>query len=634
MPSSFATTELRVVLTLLVIFTVPGWAILAVSGAWKFWSGLQRWCVAVGVSIAFFPVLFYAARLFLPAFRIGATKVLFLVFLLLVLAAFFLRKNWKEQFSFDRLEWFSLAVLVGTVFVRLWVAYLYPYPGWTDSLHHTLITQLTATGGRLPETLQPFFPTPLNMYHLGLYAITGVVEQVAKVPASMALLWTAQMLNGLCGLGVYLVLDRKVGRLGALVGAVVVGLFSFQPSLYVNWGRFTQVASQAILLVAWLVDWETMHLWRVRAGENRLRWSLVLVSAMLTASVFLLHYRVAYFFLPLLLITCLVEFWQARQTRSMKAFLVGAALIAVFSIAFTSPALFPALKTYYNYKVHPASLSVAENVQVSADAYYDTPLASLFIIGVKPWLGVLALAGLIFALYRRSRLAWVILAWLALLLLIGYSYLLGIPLLKVTNMGAILIMLYLPVGLLIGLAVEELRCYPWFAGQRVQNIFLAGLLFAGFITSHARANDIEVYRYFVTPADVAAMGWIQQNTPQEALFGVNTYFWFATSSQGSDAGYWIPYYTGRKTTAGTMLNALGPLAYSQETYDQSLLIKDLKEHYQSVDGLCGKGIGYLYLGAKGDFSGLGLDARRLSEMKDVDVVYQQQGVTIFKLDCP
>ena len=55
-------SELRIVLVVALMLTLPGWAILVVAGGWRMWDRLQRWCVAIGLSIAFYPVLFYGVR--------------------------------------------------------------------------------------------------------------------------------------------------------------------------------------------------------------------------------------------------------------------------------------------------------------------------------------------------------------------------------------------------------------------------------------------------------------------------------------------------------------------------------------------------------------------------------------------
>lgn len=63
--------EIRTILVIAVLLIIPGWAILAVSGLWKRWQDLQRWFMAIGVSIAFYPVLFYLMRTLLPSVQMG-----------------------------------------------------------------------------------------------------------------------------------------------------------------------------------------------------------------------------------------------------------------------------------------------------------------------------------------------------------------------------------------------------------------------------------------------------------------------------------------------------------------------------------------------------------------------------------
>jgi hypothetical protein len=231
---------------------------------------LQRWCLAVCISIAFYPVFFYWSRILFPSLRLGPHKIQFILVLWGITIIWRLRSYWREQIDFDRWEVLGLFVMAATLFTRYWILRDHPYPAWTDSLHHTLITQLTATGGKLPNDLQPFSPVPLGMYHLGLYSISGLVQMLANVPAHTALLLTAQTLNGLCPVGVYLLLDRKINRQGAVIGTLIVGLVSFQPAWYVNWGRFTQLASQTILLAAVLITWENIRNYTTEWGKNNL----------------------------------------------------------------------------------------------------------------------------------------------------------------------------------------------------------------------------------------------------------------------------------------------------------------------------------------------------------------------------
>ena len=67
--------ELRLLLVLGGMLILPGWALLAVSRTWRQWHGLQRWIVAAGLSIAFYPVLFYGLRWASPFLTLGPYKM-------------------------------------------------------------------------------------------------------------------------------------------------------------------------------------------------------------------------------------------------------------------------------------------------------------------------------------------------------------------------------------------------------------------------------------------------------------------------------------------------------------------------------------------------------------------------------
>src|SRR5690606_36745664 len=144
---------------------------------------------------AFYPVLFFLLRLLPPSFAFGRTSATALVVLLALVAVFRLRRDVRAIFRFSPLEWLAIAVIATTVGTRAWVAHLEPFPAWTDSLHHVLLTELTAAHGRLPDSMEPYFPIPLARYHLGLYGASATVQLVAAVPAHTALLWLAQLLN-------------------------------------------------------------------------------------------------------------------------------------------------------------------------------------------------------------------------------------------------------------------------------------------------------------------------------------------------------------------------------------------------------------------------------------------------------
>jgi hypothetical protein len=441
---------------------IPGWAFLAVSGLWRRFEVIQRWFLAIGISIAFYPILFYTACTILPNLRIGETKLIIMLILLTALIIWLMRKTWREQFQIGKWGGLILAVLGATLFTRLILAHQYPYPAWTDSLHHTLITDLVYETGRLSYNLLPYSPTSLDQYHLGMYALTGSLQLLADIPAYTALLWMAQTLNGLCVIGVFLFLDKKVSRLAGLVGMAVVGLFNFQPAWYLNWGHFTQVTSQAILLAAALITWETLESWAIEWSEKKKEvLYLTLTSSILIAGVFLTHFKVAGYTLPLLSIIAIKTFVEnIKNKKKVLRTFIGISLIIAISLILILPALIPAFNVYYQKRTaEPISSENLENKSQDANPYYTTySFKSLWNLATEEWLALVALGGIILGIWAKKlrSLTLVILIWIIFLFVEGYAYLLNIPLLAFTNMTGMMIMLYLPISLLAGIFVKTI----------------------------------------------------------------------------------------------------------------------------------------------------------------------------------
>ena len=237
--------SITILFCLFAIIIIPGWAFLSLTHIGQKWPALQRWILVTAISLSFFPVLFYFARFLLPDLHIGRNKLILMLVLFIGLIFVSQLKTWKTRIVFSKLEWVALLVFFGTIFIRLLLAYRYPYPAWSDSLHHTLITHLTALNGQLPYSLEPYEPSILNMYHLGLYSISGTVQILSGAPAHTALLWTAQFINGLAGIGVYFVLDKLIGRKAAIIGALTVG--------------FLLIPTQLVFLIG-----DGIHSWAVK----------------------------------------------------------------------------------------------------------------------------------------------------------------------------------------------------------------------------------------------------------------------------------------------------------------------------------------------------------------------------------
>ena len=307
-------------LIILLLLIIPGWTFLAVTKIWRFYSTLQRWFIAISLSIIFYPILFYGTRFILPSFQLGVRKLGLILILFTICTFILLRKEIRNQFKFEKSEWIAILILIFTFSGRYFLASKFPYPAWSDSLHHTLLTYLTATTGKLPFTLEPFMEIPLDSYHLGLYSLTGVVEIFSNVPAHIALQWTMQTLSALCGIGIYLILDRRIGRKAAITGLLIASLVSFQPNWYFNWGRYTQLASQVVFLSAWMITWDGLEN-AVSPGRKQNLWKYILASSFLNAGVFLLHFRVAVFYIPLIILSLIYCLWKNSLSKKSLAWI-------------------------------------------------------------------------------------------------------------------------------------------------------------------------------------------------------------------------------------------------------------------------------------------------------------------------
>ena len=127
------------------------------------------------------------------------------------------------------------------------------------------------------------------------------------------------------------------------------------------------------------------------------------------------------------------------------------------------------------------------------------------------------------------------------------------------------------------------------------------------------------------------MDWIRSNTAEDAVFGINTFMWLGSSPHGTDGGYWIPYFTNRKTTTGTMLYSLGDAEYTQKILAESRFVVDLSSDPEALAKLGQLGVNYIYIGPKGNFNGHGLNPDIIGLSPNAELVYSHNNVEIFQI---
>ena len=338
--------------------------------------------------------------------------------------------------------------------------------------------------------------------------------------------------------------------------------------------------------------------------------------------------------LPLIVVICVYEFVLAiKDKENVLRTVFSIAAIAIVSLVLILPALLPAMDFYVDRRVNTSAISAEKPTkQLDENQYYsDYDADSLYAIGAKKWMLGLALLGVLVGLLRKNRTVILVMAvWILTLFGIGFLYRLNIPLLAFTNMTSMMIMLYLPIGVIVGTLAEDL--WQLLALEKHANWGSAlkwVVLFLAVVAAFYRLGEVETFREFMTASDEKAMDWVENNTPEDAVFAIHTWYWLPDSPHGADAGYFIPYYADRKTTSSTMISSLGP-GY-QAVIDESRAVMSLYSDSPDIAALCELGVDYLYDGAKNPFDGSQFNLSAIQQVDGVQTIYQDSGVSIYKL---
>jgi hypothetical protein len=313
-----------------------------------------------------------------------------------------------------------------------------------------------------------------------------------------------------------------------------------------------------------------------------------------------------------------------KQGRLLQT-LLGIGVFGIGTLLLAYPALNEALQIYMERRLmNPGTASISSS---QARMYFDIPWKGIPILVAQPWLLIVGAVMGLYGLLKGNRLIIVNLLWAG-----GSLYLLDLPLLAFTNMGAVFIMLYLPLGIIIG-AGSELwaRKLVTYWPKLTPKALTIMVLILTVLFIPIRLKAIEPYRHFVTPSDIRAMEWITKHIPEKTVFAINTVFWLPHFPHGTDAGYWIPYFAGRRTTTETMLFSLGTDKYRAKIVGLSKLVERLESDCTALEELRRWGVEYIYFGRKGDYAGPGLQFNWLRQLPGVTLLYHEDEVSIFRI---
>lgn len=678
------------------LFLVPGWGLLSLL--WNKWDTLtwiEKTGLSAGVSIATYPIIFlwtWIVGLHLGPFYAWFPPIAGLIFLLWKWRAVLKRRSTidrrihmsvgfilrKLRRSFRRgvlLPNIVLLIVISfLVCTRFWAIRTLDAPMWGDSYQHTVIAQRIADNNGLFQSWQPYADLQTFTYHFGFHVNAVVFHWITGLAIPRAVLWVGQILNILAILCLY-PLATKVcrNRWGSVLTLIIAGLLAPVPMIYTNWGRYTQLAGQIILIAVIYLLWITLYPPTSlespsSSGTKQRDRGVITLTAILMGGLALTHFRVLVFtilfIVAIFLSNILYRIPKSQwKTSIIKVFWIGLGGGVIFLPWFIN-VLGGTIIRNLSYQLTTPASAVSTDIQS-----YNSIGSLLQYLPVSVWL-LLPIA-VAWGLWKQRKEIVLVCMWAFLLLIAANPAWLRLPGTGAISNFAVFIAIYIPASVLIGGAAgimmeqyssRELQIDPnlnktegWKAKllrlgvvgvhKKARLSSWSGLIIALVLTGFSlvgvsqRLNDLHPERYsLLTRPDLRAVSWINDNLHPNATLLVNSFFAYGGSLVvGSDGGWWLPVLTKRQTT-------LPPLNYGTERGPQpdykqwiNALTMEIAEkgltHPDVLSMLQERQITQVYIGQRqGRVNYYGpavIDPLQLEEDTHFRVAYHQDRVWIF-----
>ena len=658
----------------LFLYILPGWALLRF--AWPGWSLLSGWArlgLSGGLSLAIYPILFLLAALvdirpgWLFAVLPGSMGICYLLwvnkngFSRLTSLLGDLRRNFNKTgfTSFFHSPDLLLSFLVILVFgARFWAIRTLDAPMWGDSVQHTVMAQLFLDNLGLFSSWEPYAPYHSLTVHFGFPVHAALFAWLSGLPSHTAALITAQWINGFAVVAL-IPLAIRISRKNtwAAVGAVLAaGLIAPMPAFYVNWGRFAQLDGQAILPVSIWLAWELLDQARMRvdAGSSPIQlskirqafplksfWIPALIAGMTLAGMCLSYYRMIFYY-AMFFAALTIGWILSRAYQNLTQWIslgLGVAVIGFSSFLVLLPWL-------VNVMNSALSGMVSEGMSVGSDfslALIDLQEWLNLETYLPVWLAVIACAALIWSFIKKRWEISAIGLWVVFLQAYQVGKVIQLPGANMLQVFAILIWIYMPAALLVGWFLGEFVGWLESRGFQSYKFGLIGtLVLLALVTANQTRLISQPLTYnMVTAPDLRAMEWIRQRIPDEARFLVEMWrIYEGRSAVGTDAGWWLPLFSGRENTMPPQYALLSevpqPPDYSTRVVElTAALEKSPPSDPQNLALLCSEEITHIYIGQLWGNIGAGTGQLFLPENllnhPEFNLEYHQDRVHIFSL---
>jgi len=374
-------------------------------------------------------------------------------------------------------------------------------PPYDDSPEHYLIIRdLLQLNGGHPTTFYSLDTITAHYYHMGFHALTAWLTIASQSDPAMLMAFMGQVFIVISALAIFLLTYVWTGNSYAALVATLFAAFAWRmPAFAANWGKYPAMAGLA-LLPAWL------GVWLVSQGHVPKKFVSVLLF-LSTVGLGLMHTRlficqviiaIAWFISGKLSLN-----WPSRLARTAVPFFASTVVLLIFV---------QAISVYYSNDLYIA-------------------------------LGILVLL-LPFAVHAHSRLVVAIcLSMFGIWLASQTPVFFGAYGTNWLDAPFIELLLYIPLSLLAGLSfsgfLNTLEIYPKL--KIIAFVIPAVLLATAFVSAEGFYPD--PCCNYVTRGDLAAIDWLQQNAPADAVVWISGFkpnnYMIAT-----DAGVWITALSG------------------------------------------------------------------------------------------
>ena len=637
----------------LFLFIIPGWALLDLLWPdWRSYHWGEKTGLAGGLSLAIYPILMLWTNLIglhLGSLYAWLPPLLGCLYLLarILPQARSLREDFNSRaifqalrfrvFQAKRITWLDFALFTTIILIiatRFWAIRRLDLPLWGDSYQHSVIAQLIVDHDGLFRSWQPYAEMGTFTYHFGFHSLVAVFHWITHLSVPQAVLWTGQMVNCLAVIGLFpLVMHVRRNPWGGLATILFTGLLVSMPMFYLNWGRYTQLAGQAILPLVIFVAWTILE-------SDSLDWRRIAISWLSLSGLALTHYRVLIFAILFYLAIFLFNLhyksigWHLRNTFWCG---IGGALLFLpwFINTFSGQ-----MVQIVSNQLTTMPVELTNPNQFNAIGNLSAFLPPFV------WLSLPVLIA--WGMWRRQRSLAIIILWWFLIYLVTNPQWLYLPGSETITNFAVFMAAYIPAGLILGetagLIMEKLLTilqYTALQRWRWSTLFVALLaVVIGLLGARQRLKDVHIADHaLATRPDLRAASWIQQRLPQESRFLVNSFFAYeGTSIVGSDGGWWLPLIAQRQTTLPPLnyVSEKGPRPDYLEWVNHLTAEINLKgvDHPDVLKLLEERGITHIYIGQRQGVVNSGGNAMKLQELlasPDYIPVYHQDRVWVFQL---